>query len=217
MFTGLIEETGTIKSIKPIGAGLRITVTANKVFDDLKIDDSIALNGVCQTVVSLTSNTFDVEAVEETLKKSTLSKIVSGKQINLERAMRLGDRFGGHIVQGHVDCRGTIINIQKQSAGILVRVSFPKTFRKYIVPVGSICIDGVSLTVASVESDNFMVSIIPHTWNVTTLSLLKSGSEVNLEFDIIGKYIENLVNNNEANPQVESPKSILEQFIDQPY
>ncbi len=194
MFTGLIEEIGTVEAIRPIGRGKRITVLANKIMEDLKVDDSVALNGACQTVVDITGNTFDVEAVEETLRKTTLGKFISGKKINLERAAKLGDRMGGHLVQGHVDCVGHILTIIPESAGKLVWISFPSQIRKYIVPVGSICIDGVSLTVAKVEADKFMVAVIPHTWDLTMFKELKNGQEVNLEFDIIGKYVENMVN-----------------------
>ncbi|MFH1050015.1 MAG: riboflavin synthase [bacterium] len=194
MFTGIIEEIGIVKAIRPIGRAKRITVQTNKIIDDLKVDDSVALNGVCQTVVGLTSNTFDVEAVEETLRKTTLGKFINGKKINLERAAKLGDRMGGHLVQGHVDCVGHVLTIIPESAGKLLWISFPSQFRKYIVPVGSICIDGVSLTVAKVETDKFMVAVIPHTWDVTMFNELKTGIEVNLEFDIIGKYVENMTN-----------------------
>ena len=203
MFTGLIEEIGTVKAIRPIGRGKRITVTADKIMDDLKVDDSVALNGVCQTVVGLTGNTFDVEAVEETLRKTTLGKLINGQKINLERAAKLGDRMGGHLVQGHVDCTGHVLSIIPESTGKLLWISFPTQLRKYIVPVGSICIDGVSLTVAKVDADKFMVAVIPHTWELTMFKDLKTGSEVNLEFDIIGKYVENmtnpLLNKNEIN------------------
>ncbi|MFC2131534.1 riboflavin synthase [Bacteroidota bacterium] len=194
MFTGLIEEIGTIKSIRPIGGAKRFTVQAKKIMDDLKIDDSVALNGACQTVVSLTNDSFDVEAVEETIRKTTLGQYTSGKKINLERAAKLGDRMGGHLVQGHVDCVGNVLTIHPEATGKLVWVSFPEQYRKYVVPVGSVCIDGVSLTVAKVEATKLMVAVIPHTWEVTMFKELKAGAQVNLEFDIIGKYVENMTN-----------------------
>jgi riboflavin synthase len=214
MFTGLIEEIGIIRAIKHFGGGRRFTIEAKKVMNDLNIDDSVSLNGVCQTVVALNERQFEVEAVEETLRKTTLLNFRTGMKINLERASKLGDRMGGHLVQGHVDCRGTVISIQKQSAGILIWISFSNEFRKYIVPAGSICIDGVSLTTARVEPAKFMISIIPHTWELTTLKDLKQGSEVNLEFDIIGKYVEKMVEPYKSGNT--SGKSYLEQFIDQP-
>jgi riboflavin synthase len=210
MFTGLIEEVGEVISSTRIGGGLRIKVRAEKIMDDLKIDDSVAMNGVCQTVVSRTNNSFDVEAVEETLRKTTLGKLRQGEKLNLERAAALGDRMGGHLVQGHVDCVGYILSVKPESTGRLVWVSFPDKFSKYVVAQGSICIHGISLTVAKVESSKFMVSIIPHTWNVTVLKDMKPGSEVNLEFDIIGKYVENMVS-----PHINT-KSALDQYKDQP-
>lgn len=211
MFTGLIEEVGIIKSIQPIGSGKKITVQGEKIFDDLKIDDSVAMNGVCQTVINRTNNTFDVIAIEETLRKTTLGNYNAGKKINLERAAKVGDRIGGHIVQGHVDCTGNILTIQSETAGKLIWVSFPKEFKKYIVKIGSICINGVSLTVAKLEDLKFMTAVIPHTWAMTTFNELSIGDEVNLEFDIIGKYIENMVE-----PYNKRKSSILEQFIDNP-
>jgi riboflavin synthase len=209
MFTGLIEEIGTIKAIKPVGGAKRFTVQAKKIMDDLKIDDSVALNGACQTVVSLTNDTFDVEAVEETLRKTTLGQFTPGKKINLERAAKLGDRMGGHLVQGHVDCTGHVLTIHPEATGKLVWISFPEKFRKYVVPVGSICIDGVSLTVAKVETTKLMVSVISHTWSVTMFKELKAGAQVNLEFDIIGKFVENMVNPHLGKSDLNS-NSILE-------
>ncbi len=208
MFTGLIEEIGEISAIRPIGAGKRISVKASKILDDLKIDDSVALNGACQTVVAVSGNQFEVEAVEETLRKSSLGQFRPGMKINLERAARLGDRMGGHLVQGHVDTIGTIANIQKESAGILVWVAYPSEYAKYIIPTGSVTIDGISLTTARVEANRFMVSVIPHTWKLTNLNNIRIGSYVNLEFDVLGKYIEKMLKGNK--------RSSLEQYIDQP-
>ena len=211
MFTGIIEEIGKINSIKPVSGSYRITVSAKIVTRDLKIDDSVSLNGACQTVIHKTDSEFTVEAVEETIRKSTLGNFKPGQKINLERAMKIGDRLDGHLVQGHVDCIGRVQTIQSEGTGKLLWLEYPAEFSKYVVPVGSICIDGVSLTVAKKENNRLMVSIIPHTWKLTTLGELKSGSEVNLEFDIIGKYVESL---NERSKTKE--KSYLEQYIDQP-
>jgi riboflavin synthase len=141
MFTGIIEEIGKIKSIMPRAGSIRITVEARKVTNDLKIDDSVSLNGACQTVIQKSNTEFTVEAVEETLRKTTLGKFRPGKKINLERAMKLGDRLGGHMVQGHVDCIGSVETIQSEVTGKLLRIEFPSEFSKYIVPLGSICID----------------------------------------------------------------------------
>lgn len=216
MFTGLIEELGTIKSISPLGGGIKITVQADKVMDGLKIDDSVALNGVCQTVVAISGNEFTVEAVEETMRKTTFKSFHAGRKINLERAAALGDRLGGHIVQGHVDCAGKIMTIQQEATARNVWISMPPQFSKFVVQEGSICIDGVSLTTARVEGDKFMVAIIPHTWKVTIFSEYSVGKEVNLEFDIIGKYVDKMVSPYLGQNSPEPGKSILEQYITQP-
>lgn len=213
MFTGLIEEIGVISSIQSQGKNLRITVQAKKVMDDLKIDDSVSINGVCQTIVSRAKTTFDVVAVDETLLKTTFKSFSSGYKVNLERAMRVGDRLGGHIVQGHVDCVGEVSSIKPKDGSTQIWVEFPTSFSQYVVPIGSICINGVSLTVARVDNNRFMVAIIPHTLQVTALNLLKAGSKVNLEFDILGKYIEKMLfSHNHKNTE----DSILKSWISQP-
>lgn len=211
MFTGLIEEIGVIKSIANLGGGRKISVSASKIIDDLKIDDSVAINGACQTVVKVSSNSFEVIAIEETIRKTTLGKLKNGDEVNLERAIKVSDRLGGHIVQGHVDTIGRIISIKKENTGILYWIDFPHEFSKYLVNTGSICINGISLTTAKVESKSFCVALIPHTVSVTTFKNLKQGSEVNLEFDILGKYIEKMLNNRQT-----SHKSNLDIYIDQP-
>ncbi len=216
MFTGLIEEIGSVKAVRPLGGGKRITVGVSKVMDGLKIDDSVALNGVCQTVVARTENTFDVEAIEETLRKSTLKNLRAGDRLNLERAMRLGDRMGGHLVQGHVDCCGRLISVDSEATGTNLWVGFPAEFARYVVAAGSICIDGVSLTVARVEGSRLMVSIIPHTWKMTILPERKPGNEVNHEFDIIGKYVEKMTDPHLQRHSNDSKPSLLDSFLDQP-
>lgn len=215
MFTGLIEEVGTIKNISQIGGGRKITVSADLVLSDAKIDDSIAINGACQTVIEKIGNSFSVIAVEETLAKTTLGQLKAGSKVNLERAMTLNDRLGGHLVQGHVDCVGTIASIEKLSTAVMLKISFPNEFAKLLVNTGSICIDGISLTSAKVFEDSFVVSVIPHTWKVTTLSSHSVGDKVNLEFDIIGKYIDRIINMKSSESKTERV-SILDQFKDQP-
>lgn len=212
MFTGLIEEIGKIRKVENYGGGKKFFIEARKIFDDLKIDDSVSINGVCQTVVSIENNIFSVVAVEETISKTTLKNLRAGEYVNLERALRPIDRMGGHIVQGHVDCVGVVSKIEKLATAVLIWVYYPEEFDKYVVRTGSICLDGVSLTTARVEKNSFMVSIIPHTMENTTLKYLKLGDYVNLEFDIIGKYIEKLINNNNSNTN----SRIFEQFFDQP-
>lgn len=193
MFTGLIEEIGLIKSLQHSGEASKISIEAKKILDDLKIDDSVSVNGVCLTVVEVSSTGFVAEAVEETIKKTTLSDISSGQKVNLERALTLSTRLGGHLVLGHVDTIGNIIEIRKQTLGTLIKLSYPLEFENYVVREGSICIDGVSLTISEVNGTNFMVSIIPHTAENTLISKYSRGTKVNLEFDIIGKYVEKMV------------------------
>lgn len=193
MFTGLVEETGVVRAVRPQGGGRRLTIEARRVMDDLKIDDSVAVNGCCQTVVARTETTFDVEAIEETLAKTTLGEFAAGRRVNLERAMQLGGRLGGHLVQGHVDCRGTVLAVEELSTSHNIHVEFPAEFARYVIPVGSICIDGISLTVARRDENRLMVSIIPHTWKETTIGELRPGAAVNLEFDLVGKYVESIM------------------------
>lgn len=193
MFTGIIQEIGTVASVVRKSGGVRLSIQALASAAETSIDDSVAISGVCQTVVAKGTDTFEVEAVEETLRKTTMGLLRVSDRVNLELAVRMGDRFGGHLVQGHVDCVGHVERVEKLPMSWLVHVRFPKEFERYVVPVGSIAVDGVSLTVASVEGAEFMVSVIPHTLEKTTLADARPGMAVNLEFDIIGKYVERLV------------------------
>jgi riboflavin synthase len=193
MFTGLVEEIGVIRSLRRQGKGFRISVGAKKVLHDLRIDDSVSLNGACQTVVRRDDESFDVEAVEETIQKTTLGSFRTGQRINLERALQVGARLGGHIVQGHVDVRASVQSIAQLSTSWLLTIALPREYMRYVAPVGSICIDGVSLTAARVEENRVTVAVIPHTWANTTLGELRLQSLVNVEFDIIGKYVERLL------------------------
>ncbi|MCC7431549.1 riboflavin synthase [bacterium] len=193
MFTGLIEEIGKIKKIQPFGSALRLTVSAKKILSDLKIDDSVSINGACQTVVSLTNDSFTAEAVEETLKKTTLGKLAILQNVNLERAMLATSRFGGHFVNGHVDCVGTVKKITVNQSSYLLEVAFPPKISGYVVEQGSVCLNGVSLTIARLSEQTFTVSVIPHTWKNTNLAELRTGLEVNIETDVLGKYVERLL------------------------
>lgn len=193
MFTGLIEETGTIVSAKPRAGVIEFNIRAHKVMKDLKIDDSININGVCQTVVKRTANSFTVQSVKETLRKTNFGALRAGNKVNLERALLPSSRMGGHFVQGHVDGVGTVKSIKKQKGDWLLTITIPELWMKYVIPMGSICVDGISLTVASVGENNFTLAIIPHTLTVTTLNDLKPGSKVNIELDMIGKYVANLI------------------------
>ncbi len=193
MFTGLVEETGRIEEVRRDGGALRITVAAGIVMEGLKIDDSVALNGCCQTVVERRDGAFTVVAVEETLAKTTLGTFAAGMSVNLERALRVGERLGGHFVQGHVDCVGTVVEMYERESSHVYWVEYPDRFAPLVIPVGSIAIDGVSLTAADVRENRCMVSIIPHTYQVTMFKRIARGDRVNLEFDMIGKYIRNFV------------------------
>lgn len=194
MFTGIIEEIGTVKEVVPQGgAGKRIQIWADNILVDLAVDQSISVNGVCLTVVEIESNFFSADAVAETLAKSTLSRLMRNDKVNLERALRLQDRLGGHLVQGHVDGIGTIRQLTHQSQASILVVDIPKEFERYTIPKGSISIDGVSLTIVQKEKNFITVAIIPHTMKQTIFQFKKSGDTVNIEVDFLAKYIEQFV------------------------
>lgn len=198
MFTGLIEEIGFVKAIKPAGGGFKLVISASKVIEDCQIGDSISINGACQTVTQFGKDFFEVNAVEETVKKTTLGRLKLNEKVNLERSLTLNRRLGGHFVLGHVDTTGKILNIKRLSDSYLIDISYPKEYGKYIIDVGAIAIEGISLTIARSDERSFTVSIIPHTWNSTSLSVKSPGSEVNLEFDVLGKYVAKLLNRDEG-------------------
>lgn len=189
MFTGLVEEIGKIVSIERTNFGKRLIVQAEKIIEDLKIGDSVAINGVCQTAVAINSNRIVFDTVYETLKKTTLGFFIAGSKVNLERSLTLQSRFGGHFVQGHVDTRGRITQINKNQDSAEIYIYFSREFRKFLANTGSICVDGISLTTAEIFDTSFKLAIIPQTLNSTISSNYKVGDEVNLEFDIIGKYV----------------------------
>ena len=193
MFTGIITEVGKVRGAARIGGGLRLAIEAPESARELAVGDSVSVSGACQTVVSRTDTGFDVEAVEETLRKTTLGALRAGSGVNLELAVRLNDRLGGHLVQGHVDGVGAVARIAKQTSSWLVTVEFAAQFSRYVVPVGSIALDGISLTVAAVEGNRLTVSLIPHTLEHTTLAGIREGDRINMEFDLIGKYVERLL------------------------
>lgn len=192
MFTGIIEEIGTVRRIEHGAKGARLTIQAKTVLEDTKIGDSIATNGVCLTVVSMTSDSFSADVMAESLRRSSLGTLQGGSPVNLERAMAANGRFGGHIVSGHIDGTGTIASQKREDNAVWVKVKTPAPLLRYIVEKGSIAIDGVSLTVAAVTDTDFSVSIIPHTGAQTILLGKKPGDPVNLECDVIGKYVEKL-------------------------
>lgn len=193
MFTGIIEEIGTVRRIERGAAGARLTIGAKAVLEGTKIGDSIATNGVCLTVVSMTADSFSADVMAESLRRSGLGQLQSGSPVNLERAMAVNGRFGGHIVSGHIDGTGTVASQKREDNAVWVTVHAPAALLRYIVEKGSIAIDGVSLTVAAVDETGFSVSIIPHTGSETILLGKKPGETVNLECDVIGKYVEKLL------------------------
>lgn len=193
MFTGIVEEKGTVKYINIAGVSGSIAVKASKVLEGTKIGDSIAVNGVCLTVVTLQPDGFSADVMAETLRRTSLGQCQPGDRVNLERAMAADGRFGGHIVAGHIDGTGTVQSVTPEGNAVWVTIAAPKEILRYIVEKGSIAIDGISLTVAYVDDSVFKVSVIPHTGEETTLLSRKPGDIVNLENDIVGKYIEKLM------------------------
>lgn len=211
MFTGIVEEVGTIKAIKDGANSAVLTISGDVIFSDLHLGDSVAVNGICLTVTVIEKNTFNADVMHETLNRTSLSKIKSGSIVNLERAMAANGRFGGHIVSGHIDGTGIISNIQKDDNAIWYTITADENILKYIVKKGSIAIDGISLTIAKVSKASFSVSVIPHTTKSTILSQNKIGDIVNLENDIVGKYIEKL--NFHHNKSEEKQNIITKEFL----
>lgn len=190
MFTGIIEETGVVERLELRGSSGRIRIRASKVLEETRIGDSIAVNGICLTVTDLAGNSFEADVMAETVRRSSLGSLGNHDRVNLERAMRADSRFGGHIVTGHIDGCGVIRSMKREENAIWVRIVPPEGLLRGIVEKGSIAIDGISLTVAEVDENGFAVSVIPHTGEETTLLGKKAGDPVNLETDILGKYVE---------------------------
>ena len=189
MFTGIIEELGTVGQMDRRPDSIKLTIQARKVLEGTQLGDSIAVNGVCLTVTSMTDSSFTADVMHETMRRSSLSDIKSGSKVNLERAMQVGGRLGGHIVSGHIDGVGHIARIAADGIARVITISIPKDMEPFIVEKGSIAIDGISLTVVSVGNSQFSVSIIPHTMANTTLIDKHPGAVVNLETDVLGKYV----------------------------
>ena len=189
MFTGIVEEIGIVKSVQ----SKVITIEANKIFDDLHLGDSVAVNGTCLTVSSFDNKIFNADVTQETLNRTNLGSLKNGSRVNLERAMTLSGRFGGHIVSGHIDGVGSIKSMKKDDNAIILTIEVPRQLMKYIVEKGSVAVDGISLTVASLTDNTFSIAVIPHTLKETLQKKKKEGDKVNIENDVIGKYVERLL------------------------
>jgi riboflavin synthase len=194
MFTGIVEETGTVLAARPREGGVTFDIGAHTVLDDVVLGASIAVNGCCLTVTAFTADSFSCDAVIETLARTNLGDLVPGDRVNLERPVRLADRLGGHLVQGHVDATGRVRSLDPQPDGsVVIGFAAPPEVMRYVVHKGSVTVDGISLTVAAVASDGFSVAVIPHTLAVTTLGGRAGGDRVNLEADTVAKYVERLL------------------------
>ena len=206
MFTGIIKDVGRVGGVTRRQGGLRLKVQFGNAeeFSNLSVDESVSINGACQTVVALGEGWFEVDTVEETLSKTTLGSLHHGALVNLERAVRPFDRLGGHFVLGHVDCAAVVQEIKELGSSREVWIAFPDAFSPFIVSAGSITIDGISLTVAKLEPLLFAVAVIPFTFAHTTINGLKAGSRVNLEFDILGKYVARQLGRTSSSSQADS-------------
>lgn len=202
MFTGIIEEIGSVLELSKRSNGAGLKIRCNTILDDIKVGDSISINGCCQTVTSFGDNFFTADVSDETLRITTFADMKSGDRVNLERALTPSARMGGHIVQGHVDCKGRLINIEKLSDFYNMSFEVDNEYTKYIVQKGSIAVNGVSLTIADVTGSVFKAAVIPHTYLNTTLSVVKIGDYVNIETDILGRYIEKLLSTNNNNSRI---------------
>ncbi len=198
MFTGIIEELGRVASLEPLEQGKRLIISCEIVTKGSQNGDSIAVNGVCLTALNITSNSFSADISPETLLRTTLGGLEPGSPVNLERAVTPSTRLGGHIVQGHVDARGTFLSVEDQGDFRTVRVGFPSEIAKYLVYKGSVAVEGISLTIASLADHHFEIAVIPKTWEMTNLSFLKPGNAVNLEADVIAKYVERIMSANKS-------------------
>ncbi|MBM3669380.1 MAG: riboflavin synthase [Actinobacteria bacterium] len=193
MFTGIVEIRGRIAHLEARPEAIRVRIEAPGVMEGVRPGDSIAVNGVCLTVVDPTAEGFDADVMQETMRRSSLGDLQPGGTVNLERAVRASDRLGGHIVQGHVDCTGTIASIDPREDWTMMRIDVPEAMARYMVEKGSICVDGVSLTIVSIDDSGFTVSLIPTTLAETTLGTRNVGDRVNIEVDVLAKYVERLL------------------------
>ena len=198
MFTGIIEELGSVRTIEERGENARIVIVASVVTEGTNHGDSIAVNGVCLTALDIQPDSFAADVSRETLSRSTLGRLQPGAPVNLERAVTPATRLGGHIVQGHVDGRGLFVGVEDHGESWTLRIKYPAEIARYLVFKGSVAVEGISLTIAGLTDEYFEIAIIPKTWEVTNLSHLKPGDDVNIEVDVIGKYLERLLSFNPA-------------------
>jgi len=192
MFTGIVEAVGLVVDVEPSAAGRSLAIESEGVVDGMAVGSSVAVNGACLTAVDVTQSGFSVQAVSETIDRTNLGSLEPGDRVNLERAMSVSDRFDGHIVQGHVDGLGIIDSLEPDDLGVRMGLTVPETLRRYLVEKGSVTVDGVSLTVASLTSTGIQIALIPHTLEITTLGDRRPGDSVNLEVDVLAKYVERL-------------------------
>lgn len=209
MFTGIVEEIGKIEQTTPIAGGLNLKIAAQKITEDIRVNDSICVDGVCLTVTKFDINNFWVDAVGATLQKSTFANIKNSDFVNLERSIRLSDRLGGHLVQGHVNGVGHISGIEKLGENYLFKFVIPDEIQKYLIKEGSVAINGISLTIADLNQNEISISVIPHTWENTNLKYKKLKDKVNVEIDILAKYVEKLLHNNSDSSETKISESWL--------
>lgn len=202
MFTGLIEEIGTVRRILPGHDSVRIRIEAPRLSPELRKGDSVAVNGVCLTMTETQGDDFEATAVSQTLKQSTLGRLRTGERVNLERALALGDRLGGHLVQGHVDGIGSVVSVRPKGDSRMITVRIPSGLMRHLAERGSVALDGVSLTVAVLERDRITVSVIPYTFENTTLKELSPGGRVNVETDLFAKYAERLLSRRQTETKI---------------
>lgn len=198
MFTGLVEEVGTVRGAARRGDSMRLEIGCAKILDDLRAGDSVSIDGACQTAVAVSPDGFTVDTLAETLRKATLGSLRRGSHVNLERALRVGDRLGGHLVQGHVDGVGTVASIDRSDRNVYLTVRLDDHLLRYCVSEGSIAINGISLTIASMTDDAVRVNVIPETWSRTNLQERSAGDAVNIEVDVLARYVERLMPNTDA-------------------
>lgn len=216
MFTGIVEEVGQVVAVERMGGGARLTISASVVMDDLKVGDSICVNGACLTVIRRSVSHFQVDVMEETMLRTNLGFLRAGDKVNLERALKVTDRLGGHFVQGHVDGTGVIATIQRMHRSWLMKINCDEKLTQFMVPKGSVAVDGVSLTTVDCGKGWFTVALIPHTLSATTLGMRRVGDVVNIEVDLLAKYLHKLLQSHLALQGHKSGERLIELLGDSP-